>query len=43
VDDLDGADMLSITIRTTGYRHAGNWRLGGQRVRGEVEMRGTSV
>jgi len=27
----------------TGYRHAGNYRLEGQRLRGEIERSGTSV
>jgi len=43
MDDLEDTDMLNIKIRPTGYRHPGNCRLRGQRVRGEVERRGTSV
>jgi len=33
--------MLNVKIRVTEYQHAGNYRLRGQRVKGEVER--TSV
>jgi len=39
MDDKDGTGMFSIKIRMTGYRHAGNYKLRGQRVRGEVYRR----
>jgi len=31
--------MLRVKIRVTGYRHAGNYRLRGQKVRGEGERK----
>jgi len=35
VNDEDGTGMLNVKIRVTGDHHAGNYKLRGQRVKGE--------